>query len=89
MLVGDVVSVSSTHGDEDLIEIVRYESSILLINNADTPIASIKVYDLLGSCLSAHYPGADGNQVMIPTGNTSPLFFVVTFLSGRTYLMRA
>ncbi len=89
MLVGDVVSVSSTHGDEDLIGIVRYGSSILLINNADTPIASIKVYDLLGSCLSTHYPGADGNQVMIPTGNTSPLFFVVTFLSGRTYLMRA
>jgi len=89
MVVGDEVSVPAPSREEDLVDVVRYESSILMINKTDTPIVDVKVYDILGECLSTHHPAAGSNLLIVPTDNTRTRFFVVTFLSGRTYLTRA
>jgi hypothetical protein len=68
---------------------LRVPEGIVLKNNTLERVAHIRVYTVLGQCISSMATSESREFGLLPLNFEAPYFIVVTFSSGKTYLFRA
>ncbi len=89
MLTGGQVSADRDEPTQTPISIQRVSESIILKNNTFEQISMVRIYTLLGQCVSSFVPPNNGEPSVVPLNFDVSCFIVVTFSSGKTYLFRA